>query len=75
MNKQTAVEWLIDQLHNKGFGNCVIDIPKELREQAKEMEKEQMWHFYYLDRLTADVEIGKEVGWDFEEEYNKKFNK
>jgi hypothetical protein len=36
--KQTAVEWLIEQLNKKGFAPVVTD---EEIEQAKEMEKEQ----------------------------------
>jgi hypothetical protein len=41
MNKQTAVEWLIEQINGKGFRDITIDIPKEMIEQAKEMDKEQ----------------------------------
>lgn len=36
--KQTAVEWLIEQLNKKGFAPVVTD---EEIEQAKAMEKEQ----------------------------------
>jgi hypothetical protein len=38
MNKQTAVEWLFEQLYlSQGYGNTI-----EMLEQAKEMEKEQI---------------------------------
>jgi hypothetical protein len=35
--QQTAVEWLIEKQLDSGIG-----LPKEWREQAKEMEKEQI---------------------------------
>ena len=37
MKKQTAVEWLIEKMLDSGIGIC-----KEWREQAKEMEKQQI---------------------------------
>ena len=42
MSQQTAVEWLIEKQLDAGIG-----LPKEWREQAKQMEKEQIqdaWH-------------------------------
>lgn len=44
--KQTAVEWLVEKLaairkQNSGYRNIEIEL-KELIEQAKEMEKEQI---------------------------------
>ena len=42
MSQQTAVEWLIEKQLDAGIG-----LPKEWREQAKEMEKEQMIQFAY----------------------------
>jgi hypothetical protein len=43
MSKQTAVEWLIEQVNHKGvvYNNyhIITDIPKEIIEQAKAMEK------------------------------------
>lgn len=38
-NKQTAVEWLVNELKNNGLD--YIDYAKETIDQAKEMEKEQ----------------------------------
>ena len=57
--KQTAVEWLIQKINHTGWGNIMIDIPKEFIEQAKAMEKEQIIKFAndYLDDdadLTAE---------------------
>jgi hypothetical protein len=39
--KQTSVDWLVKQINGKSLNNVTIDIPKELIEQAKEMDKEQ----------------------------------
>ena len=47
--KQTAVEWLIEELrgaHVKGDFIFNGVITSELIEQAKEMEKEQLCYFY-----------------------------
>jgi hypothetical protein len=37
--KQTAVEWLVEQLNKEGFAQVVTD---EEIQQAKEMEQEQL---------------------------------
>ena len=39
MNKQTAVEWLVEQLSN--YDSKMIELFNKEIEQAKEMEKEQ----------------------------------
>ena len=46
--KQTAVEWLIEQLNKKAIINGTIDrvVMNYIIEQAKEMEKEQMMQCY-----------------------------
>ena len=45
MSKQTAVEWLIEQVNHKGVVynnyNIITDIPKEIIEQANEMQRKQ----------------------------------
>ena len=38
---QTAVEWLVEQINGKSLNKVIIDIPKEIIEQAKAMEKEK----------------------------------
>jgi hypothetical protein len=38
--KQTAVEWLIEELNDNGFSH--LDLAADIIEQAKEMEKEQI---------------------------------
>jgi hypothetical protein len=49
MKQQTAVQWLVNQIngHSHSIGlpygmNIRIDIPDNIIEQAKEMEKEQI---------------------------------
>ena len=56
MAQQTAVEWLVEQINGKSLNKVTIDIPKELIEQAKAMEKEQIldafkngWSWNYHD--------------------------
>lgn len=55
--KQTAVEWLVDQLIEQGYFNK--DIPKtftnidHLTHQAKAMEKEQIKDAHYKGRLKG----------------------
>ena len=43
--KQTAVEWLVNQLNKQGFAQVVTD---EEIQQAKEMEKEENVEFARL---------------------------
>jgi len=40
--KQTAVEWLISKVNKQSWGDYRIDIPNEIIEQAKEIEKTQI---------------------------------
>jgi hypothetical protein len=52
MNKQTAVEWLFEQLYlSQGYGNTI-----EMLEQAKEMEKEQIINTYRDGRSDQQSE-------------------
>ena len=47
--KQTAVEWLVDEIEKHyitNIGTLDPTIVMELRRQAKEMEKEQIMHAY-----------------------------
>jgi len=66
--KQTAVEWLVEQVNSDCLNSTFIQ-PK-LIEQAKEIEKEQMLGFY-LDRIYAHKELQEE----FEQYYKEKYNK
>jgi hypothetical protein len=40
MSRQTAVEWLVEEMHKN-----ITWIPIPMQEKAKEMEKEQMWEY------------------------------
>jgi len=64
--KQTAVEWLIEQLIPKDQHEGIIDIIEE----AKEMEKEQIVDFAYViaDDLACGVFRDKE---DMEKRYEE----
>jgi hypothetical protein len=61
MTKQTAVEWLVEQL--RGYddkGDFIFNgvITFELIEQAKEMHKEQMIAFAYEQIQEMESELG-----------------
>jgi hypothetical protein len=66
--KQTAVEWLIEQLNKKGFAPVVTD---EEIEQAKAMEKGQ-----HKQTWLAQFDNAAEMTYkkDFEQYYNETFN-
>ena len=72
--KQTAVDWLIAELFKKGIINAdawvwdeSIDI-KQIIEQTKEMEKEQIIEAYYYDPNCNEIK-------DDGEEYYKEIYK
>ena len=58
MAQQTAIEWLVKQINGKSLNKVTIDIPKELIEQAKEMDKEQR---EMLEELVEDMLEGKTI--------------
>jgi restriction endonuclease len=73
MFKQTAVEWLLEQVNNKGWGNYVISIPSETIQQAKAMEKEQIKEAYYrgdYDNTVAGYVVGDD---ECEDYYNETY--
>jgi len=63
--KQTAVEWLIEQ-----WPILESQLPQQLIEQAKEMEKQRLEQFYNHGQW-AIIEHGH--GDTFEDYYNKTF--
>ena len=67
MKKQTAVEWLGNELVKKGFP--IEKYAMDSYEQAKEMEKQQ--HSETWDNSLIENYIGKEKS--FEEYYNETF--
>lgn len=61
LNKMTAVEWVLQYLNNvKPNEFCSIEKIKELLEQAKQMEKEQIMDAHYAPKYGC-----------FNEEYYK----
>jgi hypothetical protein len=67
--KQTAVEWLLDQLENQvsddGKQTMSLKVTGFLREQAKEMEKQQIIDAYEKGKYS--------FGKDAEQYYNETF--
>ena len=73
--KQTAVEWLVEQLNKQGFAQVVTD---EEINKAKEMEKEKHlnWNKFLESEKTlgiSDVKTIERVQWYYNEYYNKTF--
>ena len=70
--KQTAVEWLLQQIYSdeyqRAFGRTYISIA--ITEQAKAMEKEQMNNAYNDDRPNLTIYESNEA---FEQYYNETF--
>jgi hypothetical protein len=64
MSKQTAVEWLIKQLHAPCRG-----IPSDIIEQANKMDKEQKAYFFQCGRQYQLTGEGT-----FTEVHNETFN-
>lgn len=75
MSKQTAVEWLVEQLKEYDFGTddeyYVIKIPSwiltEKEEQAKEMEKEQIISSYNegMEGMSNNPEVEDYMGVEY----------
>jgi hypothetical protein len=64
--KQTAVEWLVEQLKERGYAG---DFPPHLLfEQAKEMEKQQ-----HSDTWNDGMKSDNGFFGDFEQYYNETF--
>ena len=77
--KQTAVEWLVDQLKSTrkkymGFKNIDIDY-QEIIKQAKEMEKEQIKNAFVdgADKEEMFNNENRAFITDAEQYYNKTF--
>ena len=68
--KQTAVEWLIDKYFG-GVENVTPDFNKHIK-QAKEMEKEQMQHWFGLGMHLVEGRIWKPID-KFEENFNETY--
>ena len=75
MSKQTAVEWLVDQLKERGYAGEFP--PHLLFEQAKEMEKEQIkisWVSAWQDSMVNPLEY-KYYEPEAEQYYNETYGK
>jgi hypothetical protein len=68
-NKQTAVEWLVEQIDGLDTGISYHHF-KEKVEQAKEMEKEQIINAHLIGLITSmEMEATKQA----EQYYNETF--
>ena len=69
MNKQTAVDWLATYLKGITSLNC-----DEVIQQAKEMEKEQMFDYIKKNYINGEhsLKFHKE---EFEQYYNETYGK
>jgi Mg/Co/Ni transporter MgtE len=67
--KQTAVEWLFEQVANLDWRNLQGDKKLEIFEQAKAMEKEQI--IEAIDYGCSDWGSFKDVEKYYNETYNK----
>jgi hypothetical protein len=65
MEKQTAVEWLIEEMHKN-----IVWIPVPMQEKAKEMEKEQLMESFKHGELPPLF-----VNYNAEEYYNETYKK
>ena len=65
--KQTAVEWLIDELTDNGID--YLDLAYEIIEKAKEMEKQQIVDAY-IEGYSSNLNAG-----DSEKYYNETYKK
>lgn len=66
-SNKTAVEWLIDQMLDSGIGIC-----KEWREQAKQMEKEQIIYAHLIGLISSmEMEATKQAEQYYQENYGK----
>ena len=67
MSKQTAVEWLVEQLEDNGVKH--LDFAQDLIEQAKAMEIDQMEEAFHESRLTKDFCVYLNSGFKHESFY------
>lgn len=70
VKKETSIEWLMTQLYKKGFIKEVDGSePINLMNQAKAMEKENLYNFY----IQGGVDAIKEADRNVEQYYNETF--
>lgn len=66
--KQTAVEWLLEELNDNGFSH--LDLATDIIKQAKQMEKENIKQAYN-DGKAAVINIKNNMS--LEQYYNETF--
>jgi hypothetical protein len=70
MSKQTAVEWLIEEMHKN-----IVFIPVPMQEKAKEMEKEQIENTW-IDATPRNIPKYEEITKEYAKQYyNKTYKK
>jgi hypothetical protein len=81
MAQQTAIDWLVNQIngHSHSIGmpyrmSIRIDIPDDIIEQAKEMEKAQMFAYTQARKVIGE-HTKKYFEEDFKNYYNETYNK
>lgn len=52
--KVTAVEWLIERVNHKSWNDIMIDIPKDIIQQAKAMHKQEIKDAHTCGRFNID---------------------
>jgi len=75
--KQTAIDWLVEQISYKTTSGEVISYHKDITDlihQAKEMEKQQIVAAHG-SKLISPKGLASEYWVNGEEYYNKTFNK
>jgi DNA-binding LacI/PurR family transcriptional regulator len=66
MSKQTAVEWLIEEMHKN-----IVFIPVPMQEKAKEMEKEQIINSFKEGHLYHGFAFKREPELYYAERFGK----
>ena len=70
MSKQTAVEWVIEEMHKN-----IVWIPIPMQEQAKEMEKEQIIDSFvecWKENMPEGYECKQSAEYYYNETYGSK---
>ena len=74
--KQTAVEWLIEQIENqRETGNTDLRTTLHFCDKAKEMEKQQIKDAWFDSTAQFDNAAEMTYKKDFEQYYKETFNK
>jgi HD superfamily phosphodiesterase len=72
--KQTAVEWLLENLINETFSEEDFKHNFNVWNKAKEMEKQQMWNYIETNYVIGENSLLFHKQ-EFEQYYNETFKK